>query len=137
MNYHLLLALLLTILLPPCAQAQKKAKQKKGKPDCSITVPATLIWASEDGVMIQSNCNLLSMSFKIYNRWGQIIYKADTAMKVEPPYYLLDNNKKENISNENEFEIKTGVHVWEASFSVRGEKALEEKWAKGNITLIR
>ena len=137
MNYNLMLAQLLTILLAPCAQAQKKAKQKKGQQDCSITVPATLVWESEDGMMIQSNCNLLSMDFKIYNRWGQLIFEADTAMKVEPPYYLLGYNKKENANNENKPEIKTGVYVWVADYSVRGAKAIEKKLAKGNVTLSR
>ena len=77
-------------------------------------------------LMIQSNCNMVKMDFKILRGTSKVIYEADTAMLVEPPFYQLDNTKAE-WGTSKRTSIATGTYGWTATFTVRGKKELEEK----------
>ncbi|PCH93713.1 MAG: hypothetical protein COB85_06515 [Bacteroidetes bacterium] len=117
------------------AQSRKK-KKRKHESVCVLTVPSTMVWNEEKGPVIQSNCNLLKMEFKIYDRSGTLVYRADTAMFVKPPFYQLDIVREE-LEEVSKTAIVTGMHSWIANYTVRGAETLEVKSTEGRFTLIK
>ena len=138
MYYKIILAI---VILLSCsfngqAQSKKKKKKNKGEVECTISVPTTMVWYSRDGLMVQSKCNLVKMDFKIYNRWGEVIYQANKAIIVQPGFYRLGSAEEDSTSTEAP-KVETGVHAWQATYTFRGAEALEEKSAAGSLTVIK
>jgi gliding motility-associated-like protein len=73
------------------------------------------------------NCEVENYRFRIFNRWGDIIFESNDAEKGW-----------NGSSPTNEFFSGNGVYIWQLSYSRRSQGSIEETFEKqGSVVLIR
>jgi len=113
--------LILLIALPITLFAQVY-KTENGEYACNLKLEFPKVYVknstlnSDNGISIQSNCELISYSLKIYDRWGSIVFSSISKDDI------IDFSK-----------LKTNVYVWMVAVTYANET---NDNLKGTITII-
>ena len=130
MTKHFFIAILFVLLSSTVVLAQEKS-YAANTPQCKLITPNAFT-PNDDGVndffklSISNDCETSSYSFKIYDRWGRLVFEAiDPTSEWDGTY---DGQQ-----------LKEGVYLWQASVRWAGESLAESKSEskKGTLVLIR
>ncbi len=95
---------------------------------CSLFVPSAFTPNNDqhnDGFCIGYECELLAYDFKVYNRWGQLIWQT------EDPSACWDGVSMTGGA------VPEGVYVYILTYQSRENKRAAKRTLNGTITLIR
>jgi len=97
---------------------------------CEVNLPAVLSPKDADTLTIQSNCTINNISFKLYDRWGILVYEATKLSDLA----AFDLNEKIKKDGKKEFKYKEGVYVYILSCLLKDqEKPLKKT---GSLTIL-
>ena len=91
-------------------------------PNCGDENGCPLIW--------ECACEVVELDFKLFNRWGQLIYETAELDKTTG----FDPHAKDK---KNSYAIPTGVYFWQAKYTVMVDDQEKELKTQGNITFMR
>jgi len=105
----------LTILLL-FITSNSTAQHDESRDSCLI-IPKSISQRNNEELLIRSNCNLATFSFKLFNRWGELLY--ETSNFSSP----LDFNISEMTGTKKNPVLKyqSGVYFWIIEFRLLNE----------------
>lgn len=110
------------------AYGQETATTDEGP--CTFTVPSLLSPGISEKLGVQSTCILDSFDFKLFNRWGQIVYETDQFTNPLD-FNLNEIQQKDGVE---EYKYQFGLYIWQITYSFQGGQRYK---VNGNITLSR
>lgn len=105
----------LTILL--LFIASNSTAQLSESQDSCLIIPNSVSQKNNEGFFIQSNCNLASFNFKLFNRWGELLYEtSDFSSPLDLDISEMTGPKKDPV-----YKYPTGVYFWILEFRLLEE----------------
>ena len=128
MRKHLFI--LAALLFFGLANLQAQDKMYENKPECKIHTPNAFT-PNDDGVndffnlSFSENCESLEYDFKIFDRWGRLVFESDEVTEGWDGTY--DGQQ-----------LKEGVYLWQVSVVWENDvNAKQPVTKKGTLVLIR
>ncbi len=89
--------------------------------ECEINIPSAIsITSDSDRFSVGEDCHFEEFSFKLYNRWGQLLFEA----KNTEEFTNFNPNEKVEVKGEKDvqYRFKPGVYVFILEARKVGEK---------------
>lgn len=93
--------------------------QTEGAEDsCHIIVPSTLVKNDNETLTIIIDCPISQFSFKIYNRWGNLLY--ETKNLTSPLDFDIHERMKRKRKKLGPEKFQTGLYYWHLEYREDG-----------------